>query len=384
MAMQNMKVAVVYPFLQWNAYLESKICFESEEFAIKNIYPCIRWASWDIANYVEKGFKKIGIKTLSFKPLDESEIFEKETKLSEKFKYVKFNRKYTTYFIFENMLKKLVKEKPNIVLFIHGSNIPFRFIKSIKDIGIITAVWLMDDPHEIDHSKTYSHFYDFVFTTEKNAVEIHSIRNKNVYYLPCGYDEETFYPKEDKRYESDICIIGSGFPERINLLENIYPYIKDLNTRIIGNWEQINKDSPLKKLIEKNFVEPKEASLYYSNAKIVLNQHRMPYLSTSLSSNINHIEGISPNPRLFEASACGAFSIINEERYGCFEFFEKGKEIDSFSTPIELVEKIKFWIKNDELRKIAKKMVIEKNKKNTYSKRCEKIIEVCTTKLCVK
>lgn len=372
-----MKIAIIYPFLRWNQHLESKVCFETEDFVIKNVYPCMRWASWDIAQSIEKAFKKLGLDIVSFKPLDEAELFEKKSRLSQTFKYVKFNRKYTTYHIFKNISEKLKQEKIRFALFIHGSNIPLLFLEEIKKNNIITAVWLMDDPHEIDYSKTYSHFYDFVFTTEKNTVKTHSLRNKKTYYLPCGYDDDIFYPKKDIRYESDICIIGSGFPERIELLEKIYPYIKDLKIKIIGNWDLIEKGSPLKKLIEKTFVPPEEASLYYSNAKLILNQHRMSYFSTSLSSNINHIEGISPNPRLFESSACGAFSIVNSERVGCFDFFEKGSEIDSFSTPEELISKIRFWIENNNLREKAKKRIIERNKENTYLKRCKDIINIC-------
>ncbi|MCX7905451.1 MAG: glycosyltransferase [Elusimicrobiales bacterium] len=367
---------MIYPFYLWNVNVDSKLCFESEDFALSKIYPLIRWSSWDIAKSVENAFIRNGIEILSFKPIDDAEKFEEEKKLSEKFLYVKFNRKYTTYHIFENIFSKINQNKLKLVLFIHGANIPILFIKKLKFNGIKTAVWLLDDPHEIDQSKKYSHYYDYVFTIEKNAVPIHLRKNNKVYYLPPGYDDEIFYPQKDDRYESDICIIGSAFPERVNVLEKIYPYIKDLKIRIVGNWE-FNKDSSLRKLVEHKFVPPNIASKYYSNAKIVLNHHRMSYSSSSLGSNVNRVEGISPNPRLFESSACGAFSIVNEERRGCFSFFEKGREIDSFSNADELIFKIRYWINNSKLREDAQKKILEKNVRNTYVNRVKEIINIC-------
>lgn len=336
------------------------------------VYPVFEWASRYVAESVEKSFKKIGWDVLRLDPVSLAPFY---ADLMEKrgYKDIIINKKFIYDLVFEKIAFKILEEELEFVLFIHGGYISERFINILKRYKVNTAVWLLDDPHEIDFSKRYSYFYDCVFTVEKEAVEVHKRRAKDVFYLPLGYDEDVFSPKDvDEKYKSDICVLGSGFEERINLLEKIYPYIKNRKLKLVGKWDNLSSTSPLLNHVVDGVVRPETASLYYSGAKIVINQHRNE-TGSLIGTNINKVKGFSPNPRVFECIACKTFCIIDDKRKGVFDFFEKNSEIDSFGSDSELVEKIDFWLDKEIMRKKACESACLKNKTNSMTERIREI-----------
>lgn len=344
------------------------------------VYPNFSWASGDIASACERSLRELGHEVEIFNPYTEG-FFQKKILIDSKIEKnlpFKINPVFLKEIVYERMFFKVMKFKPDIAFFIHGGDVPSKIPLNFKNYNIKTVLWLVDDPHEIDYSSTYSSYYDYVFTNEINAVDVHIITNKNSFYLPVGYDEKIFYNYKinDKKYISDVCFIGSAFKDRVKLFEELYPYIKNLNIKIIGNWlNNLSEDSRLKKFVVKDFVKPEEAAKYYNGAKIVLNPHRNPY-GQSLASNLWDVKGSSPNPRLFEITATNAFCITDKYREECFKFFKEGEEIDSFKDAKDLSSKIDYWLKEDEKRKEAVRMANEKNMKNNIKNRMINILDV--------
>lgn len=336
------------------------------------VYPVFEWASRYVAESVEKSFKKIGYDVLDLDPVSLAPFYA-DLIAKRGYKDIIINKKFIYDLVFEKIAFKILEEELKFVLFIHGGYVSERFINTLKKYGVNTAVWLLDDPHEIDFSKRYSCFYDCVFTVEKEAVEVHKTKAMDVFYLPLGYDEDVFSPKyAEEKYKSDICVLGSGFEERIKLLEKIYPYIKNRKLKLVGKWDNLSSKSHLLNHVVEGVVRPETASLYYSGARIVINQHR-DETGSLIGTNINEVKGFSPNPRLFECIACGSFCIVDDKRKGVFDFFEKGLEIDSFESDLELVEKINFWLDNETLRKKRAETARLKNKTNSMTERIKEI-----------
>ena len=71
---------------------------------------------------------------------------------------------------------------------------------------------------------------------------------------------------------------------------------------------------------------------------------------TSLASNLWGVRAVSPNPRLFEAAACGAFVLTDDKRTDSGNYFSVGEEIDVFRDGGQLVEKIRYWLAREEAR----------------------------------
>lgn len=68
-----------------------------------------------------------------------------------------------------------------------------------------------------------------------------------------------------------------------------------------------------------------------------------------INGAIDMAKGEGPNMRLFEATAAGAF-LLTEAQYNLGDFFEIGKEIETFSSQEEALEKIYYYLKHPEER----------------------------------
>ncbi len=339
------------------------------------IYSGFSWASKEICEAMEKGFSRLGHNVFHFDPLEEKKIYSHlKDFLNSKDFFV--NPNFLNELSFERLPSLLIEKECDFAFFVHGVFVPKRIVSTVRKAGIKTGVWLIDDPHEIDLSLSYSGIYDIIFTDERNAVEAHSKSKKPAFYLPVGFDSDIYFPcvENDEKYKSDICVLASGFSERIRLLESIYPVLKKYDFKLIGNWDNLSLSSPLRKHVKSGLVSVHEAARYYRGAKIVINPHRNPW-GASLGSNFKKIPAVSPNPRVFESAACAAFCLTDDYRKDCFEFFKKDEEIGSFSSPEDLSEKIEYWLKEDKKRKEAARRAAVSALKHSYIERAKTVLE---------
>jgi spore maturation protein CgeB len=77
----------------------------------------------------------------------------------------------------------------------------------------------------------------------------------------------------------------------------------------------------------------------FNKAKIVLN----------FSSSAGHPELKFLKGRVFEIPTTGAF-LLTEECEELDDYFRVGNELDRFGTKEEMLEKVKYYLSNDELR----------------------------------
>ena len=68
--------------------------------------------------------------------------------------------------------------------------------------------------------------------------------------------------------------------------------------------------------------------------------------------------------------------MLHERSQDVLDFFKEGEEIDCFSTPDELKEKIHYYLVRDELRKKMAEKAFQKVQSYTYLERAKKILEV--------
>jgi len=271
--------------------------------------------------------------------------------------------------------------EPDLVLTMRGACIPATTVNAIKKMGAVTALWAVDDPYEIDQVLEYARIYDFVFTVEKAAVDIYREAGcRNVFQLPLAafpgvHESRPVAPS----FESDICFIGSGFYNRTELFDEIADYLVDggLNVKIIGQWwDELKSFKKLKRFVSNELVYAADAAKYYTGAKINLNIHRAPDAAAHFQGNERSIEAFSPNNRTFEIAACGGFQLVDNTRPDLNKYFEVGREIDTFSTPEELIKKIDLYLGSEEKRKEmahrAKQRCLEQH---TFRHRLEFILE---------
>ncbi|HBF34179.1 TPA: hypothetical protein DDW35_06410 [Candidatus Sumerlaeota bacterium] len=66
-----------------------------------------------------------------------------------------------------------------------------------------------------------AHGFDFVFSAQKDGVEILKAHGIAAQWLPLAYDPEAFYPNPEREKDLDWCFIGSMSPERKALCESL-------------------------------------------------------------------------------------------------------------------------------------------------------------------
>jgi len=144
---------------------------------------------------------------------------------------------------------------------------------------------------------------------------------------PLYHHPVTVPDPERTRYAHDIAFVGSYYPNRADL----FATIAHLDLAIWGpGWNIPKRSSPLKRCIQGLHTLPSEWLKIYSSAHIVLASHyqdperRFPVYQAS--------------PRIFEALACGAF-VLSDDQRDVFSLFNDGEHLARFSNTGELVEK---------------------------------------------
>lgn len=271
--------------------------------------------------------------------------------------------------------------EPDLVFTMQGINLPKGIVSAFKKMGALTAAWIVDDPYEIDGALSFAGDYDYVFTVESGAIDVYrGLGYKNVFHLPLAAFPGVHADRPvASQFESDVCFIGSGFYNRIEFFDGLADYFIDsgLQVRIIGQWwDSLRSFTKLRKSILDRLVYAADAAKYYAGAKINLNLHRASDAAANYQGNAYNITARSPNNRTFEIAACGGFQLVDNARSELNKYFEIGKEVDTFSSPDELIEKIEYYLNHEEKRKEMARRARERClKEHTFHERLEFVLE---------
>jgi spore maturation protein CgeB len=279
----------------------------------------------------------------------------------------------------ERIPLRVIEEEPDLFLAVHGAMVPPHIVAAVRKLGVPTAVWLLDDPHELDLSARYAACYDIVFTNDRSSVQTHrrfGLDPESVHYLPTGCDVELYAPaaEPEPAYASDVLFLGSGFPERVAFLESCEPFLRDRDFRLVGLWTNVPRDSWLRRHVVEGVVPPREAARWYRNAKIVLNLHR-DGTGLSSGSNLRAVAAHAPNPRCFEAAACGAFVLSDDRRPGLRECFRVPEEMPVFKTKEELAHLLDHYLaRPDERRAVSAAAMRRARTEHSYGRRMDSLL----------
>lgn len=243
--------------------------------------------------------------------------------------------------------------QPDVVIVLDGVQMfSAEQMEALRALGIRTAAWFVDDPYYTDMTMTRAFHYDIVFTIELSCYRLYSdMGHGNVHYMPLGVQPQLYQPvRVEPKYESDICFIGTAFWNRAHFFDEVIPLMRNRKFRIIGLWwERMRHYRKMRSAIWLNqWLLPEETAKYYNGAKIVVNLHRSSDDMT-YNRNSQHIPALSVNPRTFEIAACGAFQ-LSDVREDMHRFLEPGREIETFTSLHEFVDKANAYLENNEAR----------------------------------
>lgn len=264
---------------------------------------------------------------------------------------INFIRKRSNDILNEKAIQLCREHHPDFLFTGKGMNIKISTVLKIKSMGIKTATWFMENTYQERYFNWFSNNYfnyDYVFTNDSYLFD--KFLNKSNAKLcnismtidPNRYREQTLNKEEIAKYSCDVCFVGALDSSRERILSNVNE-IGELNIKIFGwvGWEK----SSLASLYHGPLNVEQMAKLYRC-AKICLN------INGRNKSTDPILNGV--NLKTFEIPASNGFQ-ISDYRKDVDDLFKIGDEIEIFRSDDELINKVKFYLSNEEARnKIAK------------------------------
>lgn len=187
-----------------------------------------------------------------------------------------------------------------------------------------------DSPWDWSQYEKQMDLWDLLFVNDKSISEYY--KSDKIIYLPVAYGHDAKQIiVDDPKYHSDVCFVGTVYPNRVPYLEAILEYCqtKGYNFILRGGLKYVPDDSPLHGICKSEIVDHWDTIKYYSNSKIVINTHRDEYWMPQRNAIFNklELEAYSLNPRFYELAMCKTFQLMESNRqeienfHGCCAIF---------------------------------------------------------------
>ncbi len=234
-------------------------------------------------------------------------------------------------------IMKIVKdEKPDYILFEFGyDEISLKTFDKIREILPETKILahLGDDNWKFDDfSRYYSLFLDYVLVSEKDDSYYKKDGIKNTFFIG-GANLNMFKPLNIKK-KYDVTFIGNPIRDRPDFLRFLIK--NNINVKIFS---ELWSSYPDLKDAWGGFLDEKKITEIINSSKINLN-----FSKTFIKCKKNtQMKG-----RIFEVLACKSFLLT--EHFDGIELYLDGADKISFKTKKELLEKINYFLKNEEAK----------------------------------
>lgn len=276
-------------------------------------------------------------------------------------------------------VEAVLQAAPDLVLVLDGMFVNNEMMDTVRQLGIRSAVWLTDDPYYTDMTMENVKHYDYIFTLESNCIPYYQqLGCTHVYHLPFAAHTEYYRPSRNiSPLRRDVSFIGSAYWNRIAFFDPIIDRLMQHKTVINGIWwDRLPKYTAYQDRIELNkWMGPAETAEAYNGSKIVINLHRS-HEDDTVNNNAVKIPAASPNPRTFEISACATLQ-ISDSRSDLAKYYTPGVEIETYSSPEELLDKIEYYLAHEEERRQIALNALERTfRDHTYSKRLNEMLSI--------
>lgn len=251
---------------------------------------------------------------------------------------------------------KIERFQPDLIFVVHGR----RFVQKWggKFSRYQTAVWLVDEPYEVDDTARWSVNFGTVFINDPNTISKH----RNAHYLPICFDAREHFDKDLPRiYKAGF--IGGYNKTRERFLDETAR--SGLLSYVVGGpW----KSQKLRRLSLGNKVPPRRTTELYRQTLVVVNVFRDIH-----NFNREKIAARSMNPRIYEALACGAL-VLSEKRPEVSEVFP---ELPTFDDSRSMNQTLERLISDESYRT----HLLEKSRArlagHSYKDRLAEVIKIC-------
>ncbi|HWP37038.1 MAG TPA: glycosyltransferase [Gemmatimonadales bacterium] len=248
------------------------------------------------------------------------------------------------------LLARARRFRPDILLIVKGRDYWPSILRRIKrETGAFLVNFATDDPF---NGKTTSRHllktipvYDLYASPRRAVLEdIRRAGCRRVAYVRFGYKPSVHYPEtpgtpeEEARFACDVAFIGGADSDRAaffeDLLGRLLKQLPGVCLALYGGYWALY---PRLRDFARGLAVGRDYRLAISGAKVVVNLVRR-------ANRDGHVM------RTFEVPACGGF-MLAERTHEHEEIFPAGSGVDFFGSVEELVEKIAFYLRNDDARR---------------------------------
>jgi spore maturation protein CgeB len=246
------------------------------------------------------------------------------------------------------VLKACQDLKPDVFLTVKGVNITLDLLRRIRECGTRTVMYYPD--RDFDHrgvrEKAFPAYNLFVTTkTYQQKHLVAGLGEVNVAHVPHGYVDwahrPVFESLSEEDYRTDVLYPGNHSPSKQEWLEAAFADLSQTSIEIVGErWDSRASTGPLSRSRMLGTLTGISYAKAIQRARINVAIHYGP-------NAIGWEDAVST--RTFEIPACKGFMLhIDSEEVR--QLFKPGEEIDVFTTPEELADKIQYYIARPALR----------------------------------
>jgi len=245
---------------------------------------------------------------------------------------------------------------PDVLFVVHGRRFHQRWRDAFASFH--TAVWLLDEPYEVDDTAQWSSAFRTVFVNDPATLA----RHRNAHYLPVCFDPRShFEGAAERRYA--VGFVGGANRTRERYLDALAAAGR-LGYVVGGPW----RSPALKGLSLGANLPPDRVAELYRQTKIVVNVFRDLH-----HFNRTRTAGSSLNPRIYEAIACGAL-VVSEHRAELAQAFP---ELPVFADPGEMVRTIEKFLADRSQFERVRAASYARLASHTYADRLRTALSIC-------
>ncbi len=248
---------------------------------------------------------------------------------------------------------------------VHGFNLPLETLSLYREKGICTAVYLLDEPYEVDRTREWAAHYDHVFSVDEATVPVHA-EHTSAHFLPLAYNAAIFGP-DGPSIPSRILVLGSPFSAREAYLASLRDQWGDKVTWVGPGWKAFSSAG----IHYEQFVPPEDCARFYRGADIAINIHRDSTWSHFGELNKDGIVATHLNPRFWETAACNTLQLCSYRK----DLERFAPRCPSFSTVDEFMNKLEYFMQQPRAREDTARRVYNRIRKHNYEDRCKQVLE---------
>ena len=252
--------------------------------------------------------------------------------------------------------QKIERFRPDLLFVVHGRRFVQRWGNRFK--ALRSAVWLLDEPYEVDDTAAWSGHFTHVFVNDAATLR----RHRRAHRLPVAYAPVLHHvPAQGERHYR-VGFIGGANPSRERLLAGLAG--RGLLDYVVGGpW----REASLGALCLSSNVPAERAAALYQDTTIVVNVFRDRH-----HYNREGLVATAMNPRICEALACGAL-VLSEPRD---ELLRDVPELPTFRTEAEAAALIEHFLADPADRARVQQVCAARLRDATYSQRLRTAMEL--------